>query len=63
MPTIELIGWLAYLTPLTSTLILVELGGCSLTWLSALAMQLIVAGAMPGSLELFRLRGLSAQAP
>jgi len=63
MPTIEIIGWLAYLTPLTSTLILVGLGGRSLTWVSALAMQLSVAGAMPDSLELFRLYGLSAQAP
>jgi len=63
MPTIEIIGWLAYLTPLTSTLILVGLGGRSLTWVSALAMQLSVAGAMLDSLELFRLYGLSAQAP
>ena len=58
----RIIGSLAYLTPLTSTLILIVLGGRSLTWVSALAMLLIVAGAMLGSLELFRLKSLSAQA-
>ncbi len=58
----RIIGSLAYLTPLTSTLVLVVLGGRSLTWISALAMLLIVAGAMIGSLELFRLKSLPAQA-
>ena len=53
---------LAYLTPLTSTLILIVLGGRSLPWVSALVMLLIVAGAVLGSLELFRLKSLSAQA-
>ena len=58
----RIIGSLAYLTPLTSTLILIVLGGRSLTWVSALAMLLIVAAAMIGSLELFRLKSLSVQA-
>ena len=58
----RIIGSLAYLTPLTSTLILIVLGGRSLPWVSALAMLLIVAGAVLGSLELFRLKSLSAQA-
>jgi hypothetical protein len=47
---------------LTSTLILIVLGGRSLPWVSALVMLLIVAGAVLGSLELFRLKSLSAQA-
>ncbi len=49
----RLIGSLAYLTPLASTLILVLLGGKPLTWVSAAAMALIVSGAGLGSLELF----------
>jgi drug/metabolite transporter (DMT)-like permease len=58
----RIIGSLAYLTPLTSTLILVLLGGRSLTWVSALAMLLIVAGAMIGSLDIIRLKSFSTQA-
>ena len=50
----RIIGSLAYLTPLTSTLVLVVLGGRSLTWVSALAMLLIVGGAVIGSLDLIR---------
>lgn len=50
----RVIGSLAYLTPLTSTLVLVLLGGRTLTWTSGLAMCLIVAGAIIGSLDLFR---------
>ena len=50
----RVIGSLAYLTPLTSTLVLVLLGGHTLTWISGLAMCLIVAGAVIGSLDLFR---------
>ena len=50
----RVIGSLAYLTPLTSTLVLILLGGRSLTWVSALAMCLIVSGAVIGSLDLFR---------
>jgi len=57
----RIIGSLAYLTPLTSTLILVVLGGRSLTWVSAPAMLPIVAGAMIGSLDIFRLKSLSSQ--
>jgi drug/metabolite transporter (DMT)-like permease len=50
----RVIGSLAYLTPLTSTLILVLLDGRSLTWVTALAMVLIVGGALIGSLDLLR---------
>lgn len=50
----RVIGSLAYLTPLTSTLVLILLGGRSLTWVSAVAMCLIVSGAVIGSLDLFR---------
>jgi drug/metabolite transporter (DMT)-like permease len=50
----RVIGSLAYLTPLTSTLVLVLLGGRTLTWTSGLAMCLIVCGAVIGSLDLFR---------
>jgi len=52
----RIIGSLAYLTPLTSTLVLVALGGRLLTWVSALAMLLIVGGALIGSMELFHTR-------
>ena len=50
----RVIGALAYLTPLLSTLVLVLFGGRHLTPLSACAMGLIVAGAVAGSLDLFR---------
>ncbi len=54
----RIIGSLAYITPLTSTLVLVSVGGRTFTWVSALAMLLIVSGALVGSLDLFRrLRG------
>jgi drug/metabolite transporter (DMT)-like permease len=49
----RIIGSLAYLTPLTSTLVLILLGGRSLTWVSGIAMVLIIGGAAIGSLELF----------
>ena len=52
----RIIGSLAYLTPLTSTLVLVALGGRSLTWVTTMAMVLIVGGARIGSLDLFRSR-------
>ena len=52
----RVIGSLAYLTPLTSTLVLVFLGRRPLTWVSGSAMALIVAGAVIGSWELFRRR-------
>jgi drug/metabolite transporter (DMT)-like permease len=48
----RIIGSLAYLTPLTSTLVLVLLGGQHMTWLSVIAMLLIVSGAVIGSWEL-----------
>lgn len=50
----RIIGSLAYITPLTSTLALVLLGGQKFSWLSLLAMGLILSGAMVGSIELFR---------
>lgn len=50
----RVIGSLAYLTPLTSTLILVVVGGREFTWVSALAMALIVCGAGLGALDLLR---------
>jgi len=50
----RVIGALAYLTPLLSTLLLVWFGGRELTLRSACAMGLIVAGALAGSLDLFR---------
>jgi len=49
----RIIGSLAYLTPLTSTLVLIFLGGRSLTWVSGIAMVMIIGGAAIGSLELF----------
>ena len=50
----RVIGALAYLTPLLSTLWLVLLGGRHLTLVAAGAMGLIVAGAATGSLDLLR---------
>jgi drug/metabolite transporter (DMT)-like permease len=50
----RIIGSLAYITPLTSTLALVLVGGRTFTWVSALAMLLIVSGALVGSLDLWR---------
>lgn len=50
----RIIGSLAYLTPLTSTLVLVLLGGHEFKWVSAAAMVLIVAGALIGSLDMIR---------
>jgi drug/metabolite transporter (DMT)-like permease len=43
------IGALAYLTPLLSTLNLVLFGGQHLTWISAVAMALIIGGAVIGN--------------
>lgn len=50
----RIIGSLAYLTPLLSTLNLVWLTGSRLTPLSAAAMALIVGGAAIGSLDLWK---------
>jgi drug/metabolite transporter (DMT)-like permease len=50
----RVIGALAYLTPLLSTLNLVLWGGKHLTGVSMAAMGLIVLGAVIGSLDLFR---------
>jgi drug/metabolite transporter (DMT)-like permease len=53
----RIIGSLTYITPLTSTLVLVLMGGLRLTWVSGMAMLLIVAGAVIGSLDLFSPEG------
>jgi drug/metabolite transporter (DMT)-like permease len=58
----RVIGSLSYLTPLLSTFNLVVVGGKSLTWVSAAAMLLIVAGACIGSIDLFRRLGPAPQA-
>ena len=58
----RVIGALAYLTPLLSTLVLVCVGGRRLSPLAGAAMALIIAGAVVGSLDLFR-RALSTQHP
>lgn len=52
----RIIGALAYLTPLLSTLNLVLLGGRHLSGVSIAAMGLIILGALVGSLDLFRRR-------
>jgi drug/metabolite transporter (DMT)-like permease len=52
----RVIGALAYLTPMASTLVLVVLGGLPLPPVAAVAMVLIVAGAVVGSLDFFRRR-------
>jgi drug/metabolite transporter (DMT)-like permease len=49
----RVIGALAYLTPLFSTLVLNFVGGYSITSVTVLAMVLIIAGALIGSKELF----------
>jgi drug/metabolite transporter (DMT)-like permease len=46
----RVIGSLAYLTPLLSTLNLILFGGQRLSWVSAAAMALIICGAVVGSL-------------
>ncbi len=55
----RVIGSLAYLTPLTSTLTLVVFGQRELTWVAVAAMGLIVGGAVIGS----RTRSLSNVTP
>jgi drug/metabolite transporter (DMT)-like permease len=50
----RIIGSLAYLTPLLSTLNLVIFGGRTLSWVSLVAMALIVGGAAVGSLDLWK---------
>jgi drug/metabolite transporter (DMT)-like permease len=52
----RIIGSLAYLTPLASTLVLVVLGGRSLEPIAGAAMILIVAGSVVGSLDALRPR-------
>ena len=58
----RIIGSLSYLTPLLSTAWLVLLAGHSLTWVSAIAMILIVSGAFIGSIDLFRTKQELSQA-
>lgn len=55
------IGSLSYLTPLLSTLNLVLLAGKPFSTTSALAMALIIAGALIGSLDLRQFRRLSTK--
>lgn len=50
-------GSLAYLTPLSATLLLVFLGGQAFGWVAGVAMVLIVSGALIGSLDLIRKAG------
>jgi drug/metabolite transporter (DMT)-like permease len=50
----RIVGSLAYLTPMTSTLLLVFAGGQPFNWVSLTAMLLIIAGALVGSLDLFK---------
>lgn len=50
----RIIGSLSYLTPLTSTLVLVALGGHEFKWATGVAMVLIVMGAVIGSLDMIR---------
>jgi len=50
----RIIGALSYLTPLTSTAILVIFGDHTLSWTSLLAMLLIVGGAITGSWDVLR---------
>ena len=50
----RVIGALAYLTPLLSTLNLVLFGGKRISGVSVVAMGLIVLGAGVGALDLFR---------
>jgi drug/metabolite transporter (DMT)-like permease len=47
----RVIGSLSYVTPMLSTLALVAIGGKPFTPLSAVAMALIIAGAVVGSLK------------
>jgi drug/metabolite transporter (DMT)-like permease len=58
----RVIGALAYLTPLLSTLNLVLWGGKRLSWVSMGAMGLIILGAVVGSLDLFRRQPRKSQA-
>ncbi|MGC8493827.1 MAG: DMT family transporter [Syntrophobacteraceae bacterium] len=54
----RIIGSLSYLTPLTSTLVLVALGGYPFSAVTGFAMVLIVSGAVIGSLDLLRPRAV-----
>ncbi len=58
----RIIGALSYLTPLTSTAILVIFGDHTLSWTSLLAMLLIVGGALIGSWDFLR-RSPAKQTP
>ncbi len=50
----RIIGSLSYITPLTSTSLLVLAGGRSFSWISGVALVLIFSGAVIGSLDIFR---------
>ena len=57
----RVIGALAYLTPLLSTLNLVLLGGRRLSGVAIAAMGLIVIGAVTGSLDLYRRKSVASR--
>ncbi|MDR3576697.1 MAG: EamA family transporter [Anaerolineaceae bacterium] len=52
----RIIGSLTYVTPFCSTLVLVLLGGRSLSWVAGVAILLIVSGAVVGSLDTIRFK-------
>lgn len=52
----RIIGSLTYITPFCSTLVLVLLGGRSLSWVSGIAILLIVGGAVVGSWDTIRVK-------
>jgi drug/metabolite transporter (DMT)-like permease len=57
----RIIGSLAYLTPMTSTIVLVLLGGHDISWVTLIAMILIVGGAIVGAKDLLRVSRRSIQ--
>ncbi|WP_045576936.1 hypothetical protein, partial [Desulfosporosinus sp. I2] len=50
----RVIGSIAYLLPLTSTIVLILLGGKQVSYVTIIAMLLIIMGAVIGSLDLLR---------
>ena len=52
----RIIGSLTYITPFCSTLVLVLLGGRSLSWVAGVAILLIVGGAVVGSWDTIRVK-------
>lgn len=56
----RIVGALSYLTPLLSTLVLIVAGGNTFAWSTAVAMALIVGGAVIGSADILRRKALRA---